>query len=240
MKKPSILAIPLLAALIAGSAAAQTPPAGYTSDSGKVITRSGFGLCWRAGTWIPENAIAECEPGMAKKEEPKPAPVAAVAPPPPPPAPAPAPKVEPPPPPPAPVAPPPPPAPKPRSIALDAKALFAVGKSDLSTEGKAAIDRDVMNRLGEFKTVKSVKIVGHTDPMGGTAANQKLSEARASAVKSYMVSRGVKADIIETRGAGESEPLAGVSCDEKKLKKAKLSECHAPLRRIVVDVAGDV
>lgn len=236
MKKPSILAIPLLAALIAGGAAAQTPPAGYTSDSGKVITRSGFGLCWRSGSWLPENAIAECEPGMAKKEEPKPAPVAAVAPPPPPPAP----KVEPPPPPPAPVAPPPPPAPKPRSIALDAKALFAVGKSELSSEGKAAIERDVMNRLGEFKTVKSVKIIGHTDPMGSTAANQKLSEARASAVKSYMVSRGVKADIIETRGAGESEPLAGVSCDAKKLKKAMLSECYAPLRRIVVDVAGDV
>lgn len=235
MKKSSTLVAPLLALLVAGTAAAQSAPNGYVSDSGKVITRSGFNLCWRSGFWTPADAIAECDPDLVKKPEP----VAAVTPPPPP-APAPAPKVETPPP--APVAPPPPPppAPKPRSIALDAKALFAVGKSDLSNEGKAAIDRDVMNRLGEFKTVKNVKIVGHTDPMGSAASNKKLSEARANAVKNYMVSRGVKSDIIETHGVGSAEPLPGVKCDAKKLKKAKLSECYAPLRRIVVDVAGEV
>ena len=240
MKRPGTIAIPLIALLLSGAAAAQNAPNGYVSDSGKVVTRSGFNLCWRSGFWTPADALPDCEGGAPKKEEPKPAPVAAVAPPPPPPAPAPAPAPKAETPPPAPVAPPPPPAPKPRSIELDAKALFAVGKSELSAEGKAAIDRDVLSRLGEFKTVKNIKIVGHTDPMGSTAANQKLSEARDNAVKSYMVSRGVKSDIIETRGAGESEPLAGVKCDEKKLKKAKLSECYAPLRRIVVDVAGEV
>jgi outer membrane protein OmpA-like peptidoglycan-associated protein len=52
-------------------------------------------------------------------------------------------------------------------------------------------------------------IEGHTDSDGETAANQKLSEARAEAVKKALVDvYGAEAGRLSTRGKGESEPVA--------------------------------
>ena len=44
-----------------------------------------------------------------------------------------------------------------------------------------------------MKDVPSLKIElsGHTDNVGGDAANQKLSQRRAEAVRAYLVSRSV-------------------------------------------------
>lgn len=49
---------------------------------------------------------------------------------------------------------------------------------------------------------------GHTDNVGSESYNQRLSERRAEAVKTYLVNKGVNAANIETRGYGESQPLA--------------------------------
>ena len=49
---------------------------------------------------------------------------------------------------------------------------------------------------------------GHTDATGSETNNQDLSERRAGAVKSYLVSRGVDNTRIVALGFGESEPIA--------------------------------
>lgn len=51
------------------------------------------------------------------------------------------------------------------------------------------------------------QIIGHTDLHGGAAFNQKLSLARARAVRDYLVGKGLPADRFETLGAGKSRPL---------------------------------
>jgi len=53
-----------------------------------------------------------------------------------------------------------------------------------------------------------IRITGHTDNVGDRDSNAKLSQARADAVKQYLVDKGVAADRIETRGAGPDEPIA--------------------------------
>ncbi|MFM2377262.1 MAG: hypothetical protein RLZZ165_2359 [Bacteroidota bacterium] len=53
-----------------------------------------------------------------------------------------------------------------------------------------------------------VEIGGHTDNVGTEADNQILSESRAAEVRKYLISRGIKADRIESRGYGESQPLS--------------------------------
>ena len=53
-----------------------------------------------------------------------------------------------------------------------------------------------------------VLITGHTDSDGTAEHNKKLSGDRADSVKQYMVNKGVSEDRIETRGAGEDEPIA--------------------------------
>ncbi len=53
-----------------------------------------------------------------------------------------------------------------------------------------------------------VHIEGHTDNVGAPEANQRLSEARAAAVRDALVSRGLEADRLETSGRGDTRPLA--------------------------------
>lgn len=246
MKKIAV-AIAALSAIVASPAVlAQSKYPAYWVDSTGTIVRNPYGECWRAGYWTPADAIPECEGGAAKpapapvpvaapKPAPAPAPVVAPAPAP---TPAPAPVVAP-----APRAVTPAPAPAPvvkasRKLALEANTTFATGKSVLTTEGKAAIDKDIMSKIDGFSKVDKVTIEGHADPMGNESANRTLSKNRAEAVKAYMVSKGVKADVISTEGKGSSEPAAGVNCDAK-LPKAKLAACYAPHRRIEVEVSGE-
>jgi outer membrane protein OmpA-like peptidoglycan-associated protein len=53
-----------------------------------------------------------------------------------------------------------------------------------------------------------VGVYGHTDNTGNADANQKLSEARANAVKSYLISKGLREDRIEAKGFGPTQPIA--------------------------------
>jgi outer membrane protein OmpA-like peptidoglycan-associated protein len=53
----------------------------------------------------------------------------------------------------------------------------------------------------------SVQIVGHTDTVGSDSYNNKLSNCRANAAKSGLVSKGVPAGSISASGRGESELL---------------------------------
>jgi len=246
MKK---IALTLVAISIAGGVIAQEAQIAYVQDtSTKLIWKNNFGECWRTISWSPERALPECDPSLVKPvaaavPAPAPAPAAAPAP-----APVPAPVAAP--------APTPVPvvavaavpvvaaaaAPEPKKVSgkitLAASTAFAVGKSELTPEGKAAIDQEVMTKLAKVSKIESISIVGHADPSGKEADNVKLSKNRAEAVKNYMVSKGVKAEVISTEGKGSSVPLPEVKCDPK-LSKDKLRACYAPLRRIEVSGKGE-
>ncbi len=193
-------------------ASAQVPNNdGYLFDTRGLVAKSGFGLCWKTTRWTPAMAIAECDPELVKKPEP---PKAAEAP-------------------------KPTPTPKPCNFtySLQNDATFAFGKADLNAAGKEQLDKNVLAKLDSCASVKLMLITGHTDRIGSHQANQKLSEKRADAVKAYLASKGAKADAVETMGAGKTQPVPGVKCDDK-LPRKKLVECLAPNRRVVVEVQG--
>ena len=52
-----------------------------------------------------------------------------------------------------------------------------------------------------------IEIGGHTDNVGSEEANLLLSENRAKAVVSYLISKGVAASRLTARGYGESVPV---------------------------------
>ena len=217
--KFSVLATALLG--VASAAVAQTPgidtkgTVGYAIDQRGYVAKSGFGLCWRTGYWTPAMAIADCDPDLVKKPAPTPAPAPVAK--------APAP---------TPVA-----APKKCdfSATLASDETFPFNKSALTAAAKAKLDKDVVARLAGCAKVDSVTVTGHTDRLGSDKYNDALSAKRADAVKSYLAGKGVAS--IETKGAGKSEPLADVKCDDK-MARAKLIKCLAPNRRVVVDVKG--
>jgi OOP family OmpA-OmpF porin len=53
-----------------------------------------------------------------------------------------------------------------------------------------------------------VGVYGHTDNVGGAQSNLKLSEDRANSVKSYLLSKGLAAERIESKGFGPDKPIA--------------------------------
>ena len=117
---------------------------------------------------------------------------------------------------------------------LSGDALFKLGKKDISTEGKKKLD-ELVAQIKAMGEVEQIKIVGHADASGKAAANQKLSEARALSVKSYLVAKGVKSSVIVTSGAGSSQPV--VQCD-MSLPSKELAACLAPNRRVEIEVVG--
>ncbi len=68
----------------------------------------------------------------------------------------------------------------------------------------------VLDKVAEImRGNQKLKLVieGHSDSVGGDEYNEWLSKARAMAVKSYIVSRGVYPDSITVYGYGNKRPL---------------------------------
>jgi len=61
--------------------------------------------------------------------------------------------------------------------------------------------------LGTLTGSPQILIEGHTDASGSDAYNERLSLRRAQAVRDYLITRGVPADWLQTRGVGRSAPL---------------------------------
>jgi OOP family OmpA-OmpF porin len=178
-------------------------------------------LCWRNAGWTPATADAACD-GALKPPAPAPAPAPRVAPPPPPPPPAPAPAPAP-----RPPAPPAaPPAPVAEKVTFAADAFFDFGKSVLKPEAQAKLT-DLVSKT-KAVNLEVIIAVGHTDAVGGDAANQKLSIARAEAVKAFLVKAGVEKNRVYTEGKGEKSPVAD----------NKTAEGRAKNRRVEVEVVG--
>jgi OOP family OmpA-OmpF porin len=205
------------------NAAAQSDGGYWTSPSG-IVWKSGAGLCWRSGSWTPAMATAECDPELVKKPEPMP--MAAPAP-----APAPAPMAVPAPKP-APV-PMPAPAPVPQKVTLKSDVLFNFDRSNLTPADRAKLD-DLAGKISAMN-LEVVIAVGHTDPLGSSAYNQKLSVRRADSVKAFLESKGVDASRIYAEGKGESQQ---VKACPKNLNRTAMIKCLAPNRRVEIEVVG--
>jgi OOP family OmpA-OmpF porin len=162
---------------------------------------------------------------------PAPAPAVYVAPPP---APAPQPAMAPPPP------PPPPPAPvaMPRKVQFSADSLFAFDKAVVRPEGRAALDAFARDLQGARYSMISVE--GNTDRLGSDSYNMKLSQERADAVKSYLVSSaGIEARKITSVGRGETNPVTKPGDCKGNKPTPKLIACLQPDRRVDVEVTGE-
>jgi outer membrane protein OmpA-like peptidoglycan-associated protein len=74
-----------------------------------------------------------------------------------------------------------------------------------------------------------LQIEGHTDSVGDTDYNQRLSENRADSVRTYLVAQGIAAAAVGTTGFGESQPVASNDTPAGRQQN----------RRVELVVAGD-
>jgi outer membrane protein OmpA-like peptidoglycan-associated protein len=113
-------------------------------------------------------------------------------------------------------------------ITLPGGVLFPSGGSTLSPSARVALGQ-VADALIAQPTETKIRIEGHTDDRGADTANQTLSQARADAVRGFLIERGMPADRVEAVGKGESAPIAGNDT----------SEGRATNRRVEVVVSGN-
>lgn len=102
-------------------------------------------------------------------------------------------------------------------ITLAGDVLFAVNEATLLPVGQTRLDTvaDALKTQGD----KAIVINGHSDARGGAEVDQRLSQRRADAVRSYLVGRGVRSDAIKAVGKGKVERAAdGRSDDERNVE----------------------
>jgi outer membrane protein OmpA-like peptidoglycan-associated protein len=83
---------------------------------------------------------------------------------------------------------------------------FKPSSNNLTPESLAVLDRVVEGLKGSPDV--RLLIEGHTDSNGADAANMKLSKARADAVRDYFIGKGIAKSRLETKGYGETKPVA--------------------------------
>ena len=89
--------------------------------------------------------------------------------------------------------------------------LFELDQSNLLPESKKELT--VLLRMLQDNMDLAATIIGHTDNQGGRAYNQRLSEARAAAVLSWLVEHGVQPTRLTSEGRGMDKPVASNDTD---------------------------
>jgi outer membrane protein OmpA-like peptidoglycan-associated protein len=98
-------------------------------------------------------------------------------------------------------------------ITLSGGVLFASAKYDLLPAAQSNLAQ-VADALTKSDPDSRIIVGGYTDSQGGQAYNLELSQHRAEAVRSFLVSHGVAPDRITAQGFGMSQPVADNSSPE--------------------------
>jgi outer membrane protein OmpA-like peptidoglycan-associated protein len=106
------------------------------------------------------------------------------------------------------------------AVSFDSGILFDFDSSTLRPASHENLRKltTIINR--DSDTI--LMIVGHTDSRGDEGYNMSLSERRARAASSFMMSQGLSASRIQIIGRGELEPIADNNTDAGRQKNRRI------------------
>jgi outer membrane protein OmpA-like peptidoglycan-associated protein len=113
-------------------------------------------------------------------------------------------------------------------LTLSGSVLFASNKATLLPEAETKLNElsEALMTNGE----RDIRIEGYTDSRGSDASNAELSQRRAEAVRSYLVSRGYEPDRVKAEGKGESAPIASNDDPEGRANNRRVEIVIAPAK----------
>lgn len=92
-------------------------------------------------------------------------------------------------------------------VSLAGDVTFDFDKATIRPDARPTLDK--LAELIKTTNPPRIAIEGHSDAKGNDAYNQKLSEARAMAVRDYLISvRTVDGTKLDVKGIGELKPVA--------------------------------
>ncbi len=100
---------------------------------------------------------------------------------------------------------------------------FETGSNRIRSASRSIL-AEVVSIMNNNPTYNLV-IAGHTDSIGSSDSNQRLSQRRADAVRQYLIDRGVAASRLTAVGYGESQPIADnkYAAGRKQNRRVELS-----------------
>lgn len=125
-----------------------------------------------------------------------------------------------------------------QSYQLAGDTLFAFNRSDrggLTQEGVMAINRLLGQIRMEYSRIDRVHVIGHADPLGNDASNERLSIERAQTVREYIEMVGQMNGRVTTEGRGSREPVVR-QCS--RIASPESVACNQPNRRVALEVTG--
>jgi OmpA-OmpF porin, OOP family len=106
-------------------------------------------------------------------------------------------------------------------IELRDKVQFETDSAVLLPASRSVLD-DVVTNLEDHPEIVKVRIEGHTDSTATPEHNQTLSRERAESVKRYLVSRGIAAGRLTTKGHGQDKPIGDNSTEEGRSQNRRV------------------
>jgi outer membrane protein OmpA-like peptidoglycan-associated protein len=95
---------------------------------------------------------------------------------------------------------------------------FKINQSELPIETPVSLKNLVQFLTNENQ--QHIEIHGHTDEVGNSSANLKLSERRALSVKTFLVNHGINPLRIKTKGFGNTKPkIKNASIEQRKANR---------------------
>ena len=98
---------------------------------------------------------------------------------------------------------------------------FAPGSSQIPADSYDLLDRAAAAMKAAPQGMQ-VEIAGHTDTEGSAAANLELSQARADAVRDYLINHGVSPSALMAKGYGDTKPVAANDTEEGKFRNRRI------------------
>lgn len=105
-----------------------------------------------------------------------------------------------------------------KNIEFNEKIFFDHDRAVLKSQFKPAL-KEVARLLKKYPELKRIEIEGHTSQTGEERYNQKLSQQRADAVRSYLIKQGVAAKRLKAVGYGPDRPLVANEVSEEDRAK---------------------
>jgi len=92
-------------------------------------------------------------------------------------------------------------------IVINDRIEFDTGRSTIKSVSDPLVDT-IAQVMKDHPEITKIEIQGHTDNQGPAALNRNLSRARANAVLKALVSRGIAANRMTSKGYGPDKPVA--------------------------------
>jgi outer membrane protein OmpA-like peptidoglycan-associated protein len=109
-----------------------------------------------------------------------------------------------------------------QEVRIRTQVFFRTNSAEISSEKSAGLMNEIADVLMRNPQVTLVEVQGHTDNQGNPQMNLELSQARAEAVRTWLLAAGIQEARLEAKGYGDTRPLAPNITERAKARNRRV------------------